>query len=89
MESMFDLLEEHAAIKDSPGATELVVTKGGEIVFDNVSFAYDERVHSISNVSFTVAPKTTTAFVGPTGAGKSTIFRLLFRFVCFSSFWFS
>ncbi|KAJ3332124.1 Homocysteine S-methyltransferase 1 [Blyttiomyces sp. JEL0837] len=79
LESMFDLLEENAAVKDSPGAKELIIKDGG-VVFDNVSFGYDPRTVAIHNLSFTVPPKTTTALVGSSGSGKSTIFRLLFRF---------
>ncbi|KAJ3122914.1 ATP-binding cassette sub- B member 6, mitochondrial [Physocladia obscura] len=79
MESMFELFDENVAVKDDPYAFEMNCT-GGEIKFDNVSFRYDERQPAISNVSFTVPANTTTALVGQTGSGKSTIFRLLFRF---------
>lgn len=79
MESMFDLLEQNAAVKDSLDATELAVKDGG-IIFDNVSFGYDKRVTAIDRLSFVVPPNTTTALVGQSGSGKSTVFRLLFRF---------
>ncbi|KAJ3279791.1 Homocysteine S-methyltransferase 1, partial [Rhizoclosmatium sp. JEL0117] len=79
MESMFDLLNENAAVKDDPDAKEMTC-QDGEIRFEEVSFRYDARQPAISNISFTVPPKTTTALVGQSGSGKSTVFRLLFRF---------
>ncbi|KAI9352034.1 P-loop containing nucleoside triphosphate hydrolase protein [Obelidium mucronatum] len=79
MESMFDLLNENAAVTDAPNASEMTCNEG-EIVFENVSFHYDSRQPAIRNINFTVPAKTTTALVGQSGSGKSTIFRLLFRF---------
>ena len=79
MEAMFALLREHEEVADRPGATPLQVT-GGTIEFDNVSFGYDTRRQVLHGVSFTVPAGKTVAIVGPTGSGKSTISRLLFRF---------
>ena len=79
METMFELMEENAEVEDKPGAGPLVIN-GGEVVFENVSFAYDARRVVLSDVSFSVKPGKTIAIVGPSGAGKSTISRLLFRF---------
>ena len=53
---------------------------GGEVRFEGVSFAYDERRPILKNVSFTLAPGQMVALVGATGSGKSTIGRLLFRY---------
>ncbi|KAF9983920.1 ATP-binding cassette sub- B member 6, mitochondrial [Modicella reniformis] len=79
MEKILQLLEEEPTVKDIPGAKPVIVT-GGEIVFDNVSFQYDENKKGLQNVSFTVPKGKTVAIVGPTGSGKSTILRLAFRF---------
>ncbi len=79
METMFDLLDQPAEITDGEGAAPLTV-RGGEVVFEDVSFAYDERRPILKNVSFCVPPGGKVALVGPSGAGKSTIARLLFRF---------
>ena len=79
METMFALLDEDAEIVDRPGAKPLHVTKGA-IKFDDVSFAYDPDRPILKHVSFEVPAGKMVAIVGPTGAGKSTISRLLFRF---------
>lgn len=79
MEAMFHLLDVNAEISDEEGAPQLS-SGPGEIVFDNVSFAYDERRGILHDVSFTVPAGHRVAIVGSSGAGKSTISRLLFRF---------
>ncbi len=79
METMFDLLQIDAAIEDSPGAVPLAAGPGA-IEFDSVSFAYDPRRGILRDVSFSVPPGKRVAIVGASGAGKSTISRLLFRF---------
>lgn len=52
----------------------------GHILFDDVSFAYDHEHYVLKNISFTVQPGQTVAFVGHTGSGKSTIMNILLRF---------
>lgn len=79
MENMFDLLNEKAEVVDKRNAQELMVPQG-RIEFKNVSFHYSPERPILKNVSFVVEPGKTVAVVGPTGSGKSTIMRLLFRF---------
>ncbi|MHA1566558.1 MAG: ABCB family ABC transporter ATP-binding protein/permease [Alphaproteobacteria bacterium] len=79
MQSMFGLLNVNREIEDRPDAPPLKVEKG-TVAFENVSFSYDERRPVLKDVSFVVPAGHTVAIVGPTGAGKSTISRLLFRF---------
>jgi ATP-binding cassette subfamily B protein len=79
IEAMFKLLRVNADIKDAPGATALVPGPGN-VEFDSVSFAYDVRRTILHDVSFTVPAGKRVAIVGASGAGKSTISRLLFRF---------
>lgn len=79
MEKMFSLLNVEAEIADKPGAPALVVS-GGEIVFDHVDFHYETARPILHDVSFRVQPGHTVAIVGSSGAGKSTVSRILFRF---------
>jgi ATP-binding cassette, subfamily B, heavy metal transporter len=79
MSQMFDLLGQPAEVVDKPGAPALNI-RGGEVVFDNVDFAYDPARPILKGVSLRVGPGQRIALVGPSGSGKSTIGRLLFRF---------
>ena len=79
VEGMFGILRQNAEIKDKLGAAEFKAAKG-DIVFENVSFAYDAERPILKNISLHVPAGKTVAIVGPSGAGKSTISRLLFRF---------
>jgi ATP-binding cassette, subfamily B, bacterial len=73
------LLETEPTVNEAPDAIELPPITG-EITFDDVSFGYDADVPVISHVSIDIAPGETVAFVGPTGAGKSTMAKLVTRF---------
>ena len=78
MENMFKLLDEKSNITND-GEVVLVNNKT-DIEFRNVKFGYEERRVIIKGISFKVPNGKKVAIVGPTGAGKSTISRLLFRF---------
>lgn len=79
MENMFTLLEEVPEIKDLPGAQPLSSPRG-DIRFTDVHFGYDAQRVILHGISFQVNAGEKVAIVGPTGAGKSTISRLLLRF---------
>lgn len=79
MERMFRLLDEDAEVRDATGAKPLV-TRNGEVRFDHVSFHYNPDRAILDDIDFTIPPGKTLAVVGETGAGKSTLSRLLFRF---------
>ena len=79
MENMFELLREEQEILDSLNAGPLIL-KRGQVEFNNVTFGYTPERTILRNISFIAPAGKTVAFVGPTGAGKSTIMRLLFRF---------
>ena len=78
MENMFSLLEISPTTQDV--LDTMPQSDVAEIKFDNVSFDYDVRRTIIKNISFVVPNGKKVAIVGPTGAGKSTISRLLFKF---------
>ena len=79
MDDMFSLLEKETEIEDRPDAVELKLASG-EVIFENISFHYQPERPILKNVSLTVRPGQTVAIVGSSGAGKSTISRLLYRF---------
>ncbi|MEK9755260.1 MAG: ABC transporter ATP-binding protein/permease, partial [Rhodospirillaceae bacterium] len=79
MEQMFELTEQQTEVEDKPGAPALAL-QGGHVAFEEVAFSYDAKREILKGVSFAVAPGNTIAIVGASGAGKSTISRLLFRF---------
>ena len=78
MENMFKLLDEKNSVIDS-GIRNLK-NFDSEITFKNISFGYQSDRMIIKNLSFHLAKGKSLAIVGPTGAGKSTISKLLFRF---------
>jgi ABC-type transport system involved in Fe-S cluster assembly fused permease/ATPase subunit len=79
VEQMFALLDEAPEVLDAPDAKPLAAGPGA-LVFADVSFAYDPRRPILHDLAFAVPPGGTLALVGASGAGKSTVARLLFRF---------
>jgi ATP-binding cassette subfamily B (MDR/TAP) protein 6 len=95
-EKLLQLLNEPTEVNDRDDATTLVVDAGeiefgrwilcrvSPIILnacaDNVSFSYDKRITALNGVSFKVPKGSSVALVGESGAGKSTILRLLYRF---------
>lgn len=74
-----ELIEQETEVTDRPGAIEVGTLKGN-IVFDNVSFGYDEHKKVLNGIDLNVHSGETIAFVGPSGAGKTTICSLIPRF---------
>jgi ATP-binding cassette subfamily B protein len=79
MEAMFSLLSEEVEIEDPVDINPLKAT-GGSLLFHDVHFAYKPNRLILQGISFSVRKGETLAIVGMSGAGKSTIARLLFRF---------
>jgi ATP-binding cassette subfamily B protein len=75
---IFGLMDEPSRIVEEPGADELIVTDD-RVEYDDVTFGYNEEETIVEDISFTVEGGETIALVGPTGAGKSTVLKLLLR----------
>jgi ABC-type multidrug transport system fused ATPase/permease subunit len=78
LEKVFAVLDTESDRADSPDAKDLGALSG-DVEFDRVSFAYGKDV-VLDDVSFRIKPGETLAIVGETGAGKSTVVKLLSRF---------
>jgi ABC-type transport system involved in Fe-S cluster assembly fused permease/ATPase subunit len=78
-ERMLELFKEQPTVVDKEGAEKLESCEG-QLRFQDVHFSYDQRKPALTGLDFYCTPGTTTAFVGESGGGKSTVFRLLFRF---------
>ena len=79
MTRVFELLDTPFDIQDSQASKPLVPIRG-DVQFDEVQFAYEERRPVLDTVSFSIQAGECVALVGPTGAGKTTIINLLHRF---------
>ena len=75
---IFEMLDEEVAIKEKEGAKQLSLIKN-EVVFSNVGFKYTDT-EVLSNISFKAKAGGVMAFVGPSGAGKTTLISLIARF---------
>ena len=78
-ERIFELLDSRVEIQDAPNATVMPPIRG-EVVFDNVSFNYRDGAPVLEGIHLHARPGETVALVGETGAGKSTLVKLLSRF---------
>ena len=78
-ERVFQIIDETPELVDAPDALSLADI-AGDVVFEDVSFGYDEEVPVLRHVSLHAEPGQIVALVGPTGAGKTTIVNLLTRF---------
>ncbi|RMZ68559.1 Heavy metal tolerance [Pyrenophora seminiperda CCB06] len=78
-ERMLELFKEQPTVVDKEDAQPLPTCEGN-LRFQDVHFAYDQRKPALTGLDFHCEPGTTTAFVGESGGGKSTVFRLLYRF---------
>ena len=79
LENMFTLMDRRPEIEDAADVTELGHVTG-RVEFEDVHFHYDPDRAILKGINFTIEPGQTVAIVGPTGAGKSTLSRILFRF---------
>ncbi len=79
LDKIFGLLDEEPDVADRPGAIDLPVLRG-EIRFEDVTFGYGDDAPALSHVTLEVPPGQTVALVGATGAGKSTLAKLVARF---------
>ncbi|TLD12687.1 uncharacterized protein PgNI_05020 [Pyricularia grisea] len=78
-EQLLEIMQQSPTVLSKNGAPALKLS-GASVKFDKVGFSYDGKKKILNNVSFDALPGTTVAFVGATGAGKSTILKLLGRF---------
>lgn len=79
LDSVMNYFSLEDEVKDVKGAKELKV-KEGKIEFKNVSFTYEDGKQVLKNVNFYVPAGKSIALVGPSGVGKSTLVKLLYRF---------
>ena len=79
LNSLISIMSINPEIKDKVNASPLKINSG-QISFNNVSFYYNKKRNILRSIDFNIPQGSSLAIVGPTGAGKSTISRLLFRF---------
>jgi ATP-binding cassette subfamily B protein len=80
LERIFTLLDEPEGVQDDEHALDLPEKIAGGVEFDHVSFAYTPDTWVLKDVSFSIKPGERVAFVGATGAGKTSLINLLLRF---------
>ncbi len=80
LERIFTLLDSPEGVQDAEDALDLPAKVSGEVEFEHVSFAYTPGTWVLKDVSFRIEPGQRVAFVGATGAGKTSLINLLLRF---------
>lgn len=80
LERIFTLLDEPQGVQDDESTLELPARVDGAVEFEHVSFAYTPGTWVLRDVSFRIEPGQRVAFVGATGAGKTSLINLLLRF---------
>jgi len=78
-ERVFQIIDIDPEILEKPGAIILPFIEGS-ITFEKMTFSYEDDVIVLSDINLNIEPNTTIALVGPTGAGKTTMINLLYRF---------
>jgi len=78
-ERVFEILDTAPLVADAPAAPDLVLERG-EVVFDNVSFAYGRQAGVLKDISFVAKPRQVIALLGATGSGKTSVVNLIPRF---------
>ncbi len=78
-ERVFEILDTAPLVADAPNAPDLVLERG-EVVFDNVSFAYGRQAGVLKDINFVAKPRQVIALLGATGSGKTSVVNLIPRF---------
>jgi ATP-binding cassette subfamily B protein len=78
-ERVFEILDTVPMVMDEPEAPDLAI-KQGEVVFENVSFAYGRQAGILKDISFVARPRQVIALLGTTGSGKTSVVNLIPRF---------
>src|SRR5438034_1511601 len=79
MDRFLEILDEEPDVKEAPNALQLT-RANGRVVFEDVSFSYQQEHSVLQNVSFVLEPGSCLGVVGPTGSGKTTLSSLILRF---------
>ncbi len=77
--NVFELMDREVRVKDAPDAKALAAPAEGRLTFENATFAYTEDAPALRGMTLDIAAHESVAFVGRSGAGKSTVFSLLLR----------
>jgi len=78
-ERIVDLLDTEVEVKEAEGTVDLPPIEGG-VKFEDFTFGYSPEIPVLQNVNLEVKPRENIALVGPTGAGKTTLVNLIYRF---------